>query len=65
MKDDLADALIPVFWAGDHIPVLQERLLNWQRRYNALLRADWGQAWTPIERQTPRRIAIKLSAGVR
>jgi hypothetical protein len=33
MKDDLADALIPVFWARDHIPVLQERLLSWQRRY--------------------------------
>ncbi len=33
MKDDLADALIPVFWARNHIPVLQERLLNWQRRY--------------------------------
>jgi hypothetical protein len=33
MKDDLADALIPVFWTRDHVPVLQERLLNWQRRY--------------------------------
>jgi hypothetical protein len=33
MKDDLADALIPVFWARDHIPVLRERLLNWQRRF--------------------------------
>jgi hypothetical protein len=33
MKDDLANALIPVFWARDHIPLLQERLLNWQRRY--------------------------------
>ena len=32
MKDDLADAIIPVFWARDHIPVLQERLLNCERR---------------------------------
>ena len=29
------------------------------RRHNALLCVDWGPTWTPIERQTPRRITIR------
>jgi hypothetical protein len=40
MKDDLADALIPVFWAREHIPVLQERLLKWQGSYSYDLVAE-------------------------
>ncbi|HML07357.1 MAG TPA: hypothetical protein VK430_04415 [Xanthobacteraceae bacterium] len=31
MKADLEDALVPVKWAEAQIPVLQERLLAWQR----------------------------------
>ena len=33
MKADLEDALVPVKWAEAKIPVLQERLLSWQRSY--------------------------------
>ena len=31
MKADLADALIPVEWAEAQIPVLQQRLIDWNR----------------------------------
>lgn len=33
MKADLEDALVPVKWAEAQIPILQERLLAWQRSY--------------------------------
>ena len=31
MRDDLQDALVPVKWAKAQIPILQERLISWQR----------------------------------
>jgi hypothetical protein len=33
MKDDLLDALVPVKWAQAQMPVLQDRILAWQRTY--------------------------------
>jgi len=33
MRDDLEDALVPVKWAEAQIPILQGRLLAWQRGY--------------------------------
>jgi hypothetical protein len=33
MKDDLLDALVPVQWAQAQMPVLQDRILAWQRTY--------------------------------
>jgi hypothetical protein len=33
MKDDLEDALVPIKWAEAQIPILQDRLLSWQRSH--------------------------------
>lgn len=33
MKADLEEALVPVKWAESQIPILQQRLIDWQRSY--------------------------------
>jgi len=68
MKDDLADVLIPVFWARDHIPVLQERLLNWQRRGHGISapidRLTFLTGRTTLEEPCPPRAKVTRSNRV-
>lgn len=42
MRDDLREAYSAVYWAIAHIPVLQERLISWQRSgpYKPVMQAD-------------------------
>jgi hypothetical protein len=57
--------LVPVNIGGDDGERRLARTLPGAQlisRYNATLCVNWGPTWTPIERQTPRRITVRVSS---
>ena len=45
MKADLEDALVPVKWAEAQVPILQQRLLEWNRSgpYRIIVEPEFDQ----------------------